>query len=267
MGSETGLTEPAGALAGSHSRHRGWHRREAASLARCVARAIDRDQRAVAFDAIAARAAGLRMQGEDRTLAFPAAFLAKVFGSGFVEERFDQLVLRGRAGAVLQAQAGVDTGAIGAGDHALPDQHRIGAERIRCLRGRAWRIAACAQQRRDGAGKAPAEARDAMHAAIVQQRMPMHACPAMRGLHATVTGRCLRCKRQVSDPAHREPRMRFAQSPLRSLRRHAWLFGFLLLLVLGYFLGIGWVARQLRVDLAHTVQAAPMVSDRQHRRE
>jgi hypothetical protein len=59
--------------------------------------------------------------------------------------------------------------------------------------------------------------------------------------------------------------MRFAQSPLQSLRRHAWLFGFLLLVVLAYFLGIGWVARQLRTDLAHTVQATPVVSDRQHR--
>jgi len=57
------------------------------------------------------------------------------------------------------------------------------------------------------------------------------------------------------------------QSPLRALRRHAWLFGFLVLLVLGYFLGIGWVARQLRTDLAHTVQATPSVSDRQHRRD
>jgi hypothetical protein len=97
--------------------------------------------------------------------------------------------------------------------------------------------------------------------------MPLHACPAMRGLHAAVTGRCLGCKRQVPHLWHREPRMRFVQSPLRSLRRHAWLFGFLLLLVLGYFLGIGWVARQLRTDLAHTVQAAPVVSDRQHRSE
>jgi hypothetical protein len=59
--------------------------------------------------------------------------------------------------------------------------------------------------------------------------------------------------------------MRFAQSPLQSLRRHAWLFGFLLLVVLAYFLGIGWVARQLRTDLTHTVQATPVVSDRQHR--
>jgi hypothetical protein len=64
-----------------------------------------------------------------------------------------------------------------------------------------------------------------------------------------------------------EPRMPIAQSPLRSLRRHAWLFGVLLLLVVGYFLGIGWIARQLRTDLAHTVQATPAVSDRQHRRE
>jgi hypothetical protein len=58
--------------------------------------------------------------------------------------------------------------------------------------------------------------------------------------------------------------MRIVQSPLRSVRRHAWLFGFLLLLVLGYFLGIGWIARELRTDLAHTVRATPVVSDRQH---
>ena len=61
--------------------------------------------------------------------------------------------------------------------------------------------------------------------------------------------------------------MPLVHSPLRVLRRHAWLFGFLLLLVLGYFLGIGWVARQLRTDLAHTVQPTPVVSDSQHRRE
>lgn len=50
-------------------------------------------------------------------------------------------------------------------------------------------------------------------------------------------------------------------------RRHAWLLGVVVLVVLGYFAGIGWVARELRSGLAETVQPAPVVSDQQHRRE
>ncbi len=61
--------------------------------------------------------------------------------------------------------------------------------------------------------------------------------------------------------------MRLGHLPVGYLRRHAWLFGILLLVVLAYFAGIGWAARQLRTDLAHTVQLSPSVSDHQHGRE
>ena len=57
------------------------------------------------------------------------------------------------------------------------------------------------------------------------------------------------------------------QSPLSFLRRHAWLLATLLLLLVAYFAGVGWVARQLRTDLAHTIQLAPSVADHQHRSE
>ena len=56
-------------------------------------------------------------------------------------------------------------------------------------------------------------------------------------------------------------------SPLPYLRRHAWQLVVLMLLVVAYFTAVGWVARQLRTDLAHTIQIAPSVEDHQHRRE
>jgi hypothetical protein len=55
------------------------------------------------------------------------------------------------------------------------------------------------------------------------------------------------------------------RAALASLRRHAWLLGVLLALVVGYFVAIGLLARQLRSDLVQTVQPAPVVSDQQHR--
>ena len=56
-------------------------------------------------------------------------------------------------------------------------------------------------------------------------------------------------------------------SPLTFVRRHAGLLAVLFLLVAGYFAAVGWVARALRTDLAHTVQLAPAVADHQHRRD
>lgn len=54
-------------------------------------------------------------------------------------------------------------------------------------------------------------------------------------------------------------------SPLPYLRRHGWLLAILALLVAAYFIGVGWVAGQLRSDLARTIQLAPAVQDHQHR--
>lgn len=56
-------------------------------------------------------------------------------------------------------------------------------------------------------------------------------------------------------------------SPLPYLRRHGWLLALLALLVAAYFVGVGWLAEQLRSDLAHTVRLAPAVQDQQHRGE
>ena len=50
-------------------------------------------------------------------------------------------------------------------------------------------------------------------------------------------------------------------SPLPYLRRHAWQLAVLVLLVVAYFAAVGWVARALRTDLAHTIHLAPWVDD------
>lgn len=61
--------------------------------------------------------------------------------------------------------------------------------------------------------------------------------------------------------------MRLGHSPLDYLRRHAWLLGIVLAMIVAYVVGIGWAARQLRSDLAHTIQLSPAVADHQHSRE
>jgi hypothetical protein len=61
--------------------------------------------------------------------------------------------------------------------------------------------------------------------------------------------------------------MRLHLSPLHFLRRHTWSVVALVMLVVGYFVGIGWIGGKLRADLDDTYRAAPSVEDRGHRTE
>jgi hypothetical protein len=59
--------------------------------------------------------------------------------------------------------------------------------------------------------------------------------------------------------------MRLHLSPFPFLRRHAWGIAVLFVIVVGYFLAVGWVGEKLRDDLGNAYRAAPAVEDRVHR--
>lgn len=59
--------------------------------------------------------------------------------------------------------------------------------------------------------------------------------------------------------------MRLHLSPFAFLRRHAWGAAVLVLIVVGWFATIGWVAGKLNTDLGRTYKSAPVVEDHAHR--
>jgi hypothetical protein len=61
--------------------------------------------------------------------------------------------------------------------------------------------------------------------------------------------------------------MRLHLSPFAFLRRHAWGVVVLLVLVVGWFASIGWLAGKLNADMGRSFKPVPMVDDTKHRAE